>query len=86
MLGQEGFAIPAHVDQASGLFTVCTGNTLEQVLDNKCVFAMEVTDLAKAKPQLYIGKNLNWAEVLELIPIIRPVPEINAIRVAISLG
>lgn len=59
-----GLAIPAHVDQASGLFTVCTGNTLEQVLDNKCVFAMEVTDLAQAKPQLYIGKNLNWAEVL----------------------
>jgi hypothetical protein len=25
---------------------------------------MEVTDLAKSKPQLYIGKNLNWAEVL----------------------
>ncbi|OAT36005.1 DNA repair ATPase [Hafnia paralvei ATCC 29927] len=59
-----GLAIPAHVDQASGLFTVCTGNTLEQVLDNKCVFAMEVTDLAQAKPQLYIGKNLNWAEIL----------------------
>ena len=59
-----GLAIPAHVDQASGLFTVCTGNTLEQVLDNKCVFAMEVTDLAKAKPQLYIGKNLNWAAIL----------------------
>ncbi|HHL4606771.1 TPA: TrlF family AAA-like ATPase [Escherichia coli] len=59
-----GLAIPAHVDQASGLFTVCTGNTLEQVLDNKWVFAMEVTDLAKAKPQLYIGKNLNWAEIL----------------------
>ncbi|WP_406905201.1 hypothetical protein [Klebsiella oxytoca] len=59
-----GLAIPAHVDQVSGLFTVCTGNTLEQVLDNKCVFAMEVTDLAKAKPQLYISKNLNWAEIL----------------------
>ena len=59
-----GLAIPAHVDQASGLFTVFTGNTLEQALDNKCVFAMEVTDLAQAKPQLYIGKNLNWTEVL----------------------
>lgn len=59
-----GLAIPAHVNQANGLFTVCTGNTLEQVLDNKCVFAMEVTDLAQAKPQLYISKNLNWAEVL----------------------
>lgn len=59
-----GLAILAHVDQASGLFTVFSGNTLEQVLDNKCVFAMEVTDLAQEKPQLYIGKNLNWAEVL----------------------
>lgn len=59
-----GLAIPAHVDQANGLFTVYSGNTLEQVLDKKCVFAMEVTDLAQAKPQLYIGKNLNWAEVL----------------------
>ncbi|MCF4113314.1 MULTISPECIES: TrlF family AAA-like ATPase [Dethiosulfovibrio] len=59
-----GLAIPAHVDQTNGLFKVCTGNTLEQVLDNKCVFAMEVTNLAQAKPQLYINKNLNWAEVL----------------------
>lgn len=59
-----GLAIPAHVDQANGLFTDFAGNTLEQVLDNKRVFAMEVTDLAKSKPQLYISKNLNWAEVL----------------------
>lgn len=59
-----GLAIPAHVDQANGLFEVCSGNTLEQVLDNKSIFAMEVVDLAQAKPQLYIGKNLNWAEVL----------------------
>lgn len=59
-----GLAIPAHVDQANGLFTVYSGNTLEQVLENKNVFAMEVTDPAQTKPQLYIGKNLNWAEVL----------------------
>lgn len=59
-----GLAIPAHVDQTNGLFAICTGNTLEQILDNKNVFAMEVVDLAQAKPQLYIGKKLNWAEVL----------------------
>jgi len=59
-----GLAIPAHVDQPNGLFTVCTGITLEQVLDNKSVFTMEVTDLSQAKPPLYISKNLNWAEVL----------------------
>ncbi|NCB26378.1 MAG: ABC transporter [Bacteroidia bacterium] len=59
-----GLVIPAHVGQANGLFKVCSGNTLEQILDSKSVFAMEVTDLAQAKPQLYIGKKLNWAEVL----------------------
>jgi len=59
-----GIAIPAHIDQANGVFTVCTGNTLEQVLNNKNVFAMEVIDIAQTKPQLYISKNLNWAEVL----------------------
>lgn len=59
-----GLAIPAHVDQANGLFTVCSGNTLEQVLDNRNVFAMEVTDLSLAKPQLYLSKCVNWAEVL----------------------
>lgn len=59
-----GLAIPAHVDQANGLFTICTGNTLEQVLDNKNVYAMEVIDLAQAKPQLYVNKNINWSEVL----------------------
>lgn len=59
-----GLAIPAHADKANGLFTVCCGNTLEQVLDNKNVFAVEVTDLSQPRPQLYINKNLNWAEVL----------------------
>jgi len=59
-----GLAIPAHVDQANGLFTGCSGNTLKQVLDNQNVFAMEVTDFAQAKPQLYLSINFNWAEVL----------------------
>lgn len=59
-----GLAIPAHVDQANGLFTICSGNTLEQILENKNLFAMEVTRLPIAKPQIYVNKNLNWAEVL----------------------
>jgi ABC-type lipoprotein export system ATPase subunit len=62
--GQAGLQYLLMSIRPTDFFTVCTGNTLEQVLDNKCVFAMEVTDLAQAKPQLYIGKNLNWAEVL----------------------
>ncbi len=59
-----GLAIPAHVDQANGLFTVFSGNTLQQVLDHKGIIAMEMTDLSQAKPQIYINKNLNWSEIL----------------------
>lgn len=59
-----GLAIPAHVDQASGIFTMCKGNTLEQIINNKNIFSMEVTDLSQVKPSLYLSKNLNWAEVL----------------------
>ena len=60
----DGLAIPAHVDRINGLFTTYTGNTLEQVLDSKEMFSIEVTDVAQAKPQLYIDKKLNWSEVL----------------------
>lgn len=59
-----GLAIPAHVDQACGLFTDCHGNTLEQILDNKNIFAIEVINTEESKPQLYISKKLNWSEVL----------------------
>ena len=59
-----GLAIPAHVDQANGLFTVFTGNTLEQILGCKNILAMEVTDFAYPKPELYVSKNLKWAEIL----------------------
>ena len=59
-----GLAIPAHVDQEKGLFKEFTGNTLKQVLDNKSILAMEIRDIAFAKPQLYIDRKLKWAEVL----------------------
>ena len=60
---QGGLAIPAHVDQEKGLFTLA-GATLEQVLENKNIIAMEVVDISKDKPQLYIDKKLTWSEVL----------------------
>ena len=59
-----GLAIPAHVDQDNGLFSACSGNTLEQILNHKDLIAIEVTDCTQAKPQLYSNKNLNWSEVL----------------------
>ena len=59
----DGIAIPAHVDQGSGLFQL-TGNTLSQVLDSKNIFAMEVIERTNEKPQLYFEKKLSWSEVL----------------------
>ncbi len=58
-----GIAIPAHVDQGSGLFQL-SGNTLSQILDSKNIFAMEVVNPANEKPQLYFEKKLSWSEVL----------------------
>ncbi len=58
-----GLAIPAHVDKESGLF-IFTGNTLNQVLDSKKVFAIEVVNCTHTKPPLYSEKKLNWSEVL----------------------
>lgn len=59
-----GLAIPAHADQQNGLFKLFSGNTLEQVLDEKNVIAIEVVDQAQNKPTLYINKKVNWTEVL----------------------
>jgi hypothetical protein len=58
-----GVAIPAHVDRANGLFQI-QGTTLAQALDSSETFAMEVVDTSAAKPPLYVGKKLHWAEIL----------------------
>lgn len=58
-----GIAIPAHVDQSSGLFSL-TGNTLNQALECKHIFSMEVIDSNNSKPQCYINKKLKWSEIL----------------------
>ncbi|MFV2072208.1 MAG: TrlF family AAA-like ATPase [Thermoanaerobaculales bacterium] len=58
-----GIAIPAHVDDANGLFKL-TGTTLRQALDNEAIFAMELMDPAHQKPQMYIEKKVSWTEIL----------------------
>ena len=58
-------AIPAHVDKEKGLFEVLKrGKTLEQVLDCKSVFALELVDPDYKKPGTYADKNPRWTEVL----------------------
>lgn len=57
-----GVAIPAHADKDKGLLKL-TGATLEQVLDNPNLYAMELHDEGFPKPQLYLDKKLNWTEI-----------------------
>ena len=58
-----GISIPAHVDEDNGLFQV-KGTTLQQALDCKDIFAMELMNPAYQKPQSYIDKSLCWTESL----------------------
>jgi energy-coupling factor transporter ATP-binding protein EcfA2 len=58
-----GIAIPAHVDNQGGLFTL-HGTTLEQALDCREIIAMEVRDRSSAKPAQYHEKHLSWTEVI----------------------
>lgn len=60
----DGIAIPAHVDREKGLFKKLDGKTLEQLLDSKRIFAMELFDPQYTKPGAYTDKNLGWTEVL----------------------
>lgn len=59
-----GIAIPAHIDQPKGLLVTVTGNSLEAILDNDCIFAAEIHDTNCSKPQIYIDKKVAWCRVL----------------------
>lgn len=58
-----GLAIPAHVDQPSGLFIEYNRNTLDQVCKDPHVFAMELGDINYRTSNSYSAR-CNWAEVL----------------------
>ena len=57
-----GIAIPAHVDKEKGILQL-EGRNLLKWLDNKKIFSMELWDDNYSKPQLFLDKKLNWAEV-----------------------
>ena len=57
-----GIPIPAHVDKKKGLFQL-SGQTLEQVLENENIYAVELRDSNYLKPQLYTEKKVQWTEV-----------------------
>lgn len=58
-----GIAIPAHVDKVKGLFESVYGTTLEKIMRNENLLAIELCDINYAKPQLYIEKERKIAEV-----------------------
>ena len=58
-----GIPIPAHVDNQKGLFKL-SGNSLTQALNNKSIFAVELTDPNYVKPQGYTDQKISWTEVL----------------------
>ncbi len=61
--GAEGIAIPAHVDKNNGILGL-QGTTLDQVIGNEAVFAMEIVYQGFAKPPSYTDKKISWTEVL----------------------
>lgn len=56
-------AIPAHVDKASGLFTL-TGHTLDQSIKTEGLLAIEVINKNVGKPEIYTQAKLNLAEIV----------------------
>ena len=57
-----GIAIPAHVDEANGLFTL-TGQTLQQAFEIEHFFAMELMNPHYQKPKAYDSCKRLWTEV-----------------------
>ena len=61
---RDGIPIPAHVDkEANGLFKL-KGHTLEQIVANENIHAMEICDRNCQKPQVYTKKKDPWTEII----------------------
>lgn len=59
-----GIAIPAHVDQVSGLFVHSRASTQKQVFEQDGVIAAEFVDSSFKPPRLYQDLKLDWTSVL----------------------
>ena len=59
-----GIPIPAHVDKkTNGLFKL-TAYTLDDIIDNENIHAMEVCDINCQKPEIYTNKKDPWTEII----------------------
>ena len=58
-----GIPLPAHTDKTRGLFKELEGLTLQQILENENIDAMELCDSNYQKPQLYTDEKVQWTEI-----------------------
>ena len=59
---RDGIPIPAHVDEAKGLFQI-QPKRLKKVLKNRKIYAMELHDSCSIKPQVYTEAKVGWTQV-----------------------
>ena len=59
-----GLAIPAHADDFSGIFKVLPGTTLKGLLEDRCLSAIEIVDMAYREPVIYRESGLNLPYVV----------------------
>ena len=63
-LQSEGaFPLPAHTDKTRGLFEELEGLTLQQILENKNIHAIELCNNNYPKPPLYTIEKVQWTEI-----------------------
>lgn len=60
----NGIAIPAHVDEPSGIFNELNGVTLKSILNHKSLLSIELCNLEFEKPTVYRELKLNLTEVV----------------------
>ena len=58
-----GIPLPAHTDKTRGLFKELEGLTLQQILENENIHAIELCNSNYQKPQLYTNENVQWTEI-----------------------
>lgn len=63
IIKHDGIPIPAHVDKGKGLFQL-SGKRLQDVLNEKDIYAIELRDSGYEKPQLYKDVKFRWTEVV----------------------
>ncbi len=58
-----GIPLPAHTDKTRGLFKELEGLTLQQILENENIHAIELCNSNYQKPPLYTREKIQWTKI-----------------------